>query len=185
MKAKNLALVGACQAWKETTELYRGKVAEKLGKEVENDLWYGLDKKDIEYIEITEDGKEKKRSKKNAKVAGDKACSPYSIDFDSTNINWKPSAERNLYFLRMMQAEANDMLNARGHLFLNEVYDLLGYPRTSAGQRMGWFRGGNDVDFGIYEFFKEGFEHNHDFVNGYYSACRLDFNVDGPIIDLI
>ena len=185
LRARNVALVGACQAWKESTDIYREKVAAKLGKEVESELWNGLDRKDIEYTEISEDGKEKKRSKKNAKVAGDESCSPYSIDFDSNNINWKPSAERNLHFLRMMQAEANDMLQIRGHLFLNEVYDLIGYPRTKKGQFDGWVRGNGDVDFGIYEFFKEGCEHNNDFVNGYYPSCRLNFNVNGPILDLI
>ena len=77
-----------------------------------------------------------------------------------------------------MQAQANDMLHARGHIFLNEVYDMLGIPRTEDGQLVGWIKGGNDVDFGIYNMYKEA---NRDFVNGYEPVVLLDFNVDGLI----
>lgn len=75
------------------------------------------------------------------------------------------------------------MLHARGHIFLNEVYDVLGIPRTQAGNVVGWAltsdNGDNFVDFGIFE------ARNADFVNGYEYSALLDFNVDGVIFDLI
>lgn len=43
-----------------------------------------------------------------------------------------------MMFLRRQQDYANEMLKARGHLFLNEVYDLLDIPRSKAGQVVGW-----------------------------------------------
>ena len=53
---------------------------------------------------------------------------------------------------------------------------------------MGWIydeknpKGDNFVDFGIYDITKEV---NRDFVNGYERTILLDFNVDGPIYNLI
>ena len=73
-------------------------------------------------------------------------------------------------------------------MFLNDVYDALGIPRSKAGQVVGWIydeknpNGDNFVDFGIYDLYKEG---SRDFVNGYERTIWLDFNVDGPILDLI
>lgn len=75
-------------------------------------------------------------------------------------------------------------------MFLNDVYDMLGIPRTKAGQIVGWFydpknpnhKGDDYVDFGLYDLYKEK---TRDFVNGYEEVILLDFNVDGPIINLI
>ena len=91
-------------------------------------------------------------------------------------------------FLKRQQDWANDKLKAQGHLFLNEVYDMIGIPRTAAGNVVGWIYdeecpiGDNFVDFGIYDI---NCERNRAFVNGYERSILLDFNVDGPILDLI
>ena len=42
------------------------------------------------------------------------------------------NVEIKLYYLKARQAQATDMLKARGHLFLNEVYDMLSFPRTKS-----------------------------------------------------
>ena len=182
LRKRNLAMAACYELVDQSYKSYRSRVAEKFGDEVEKELCYGLTKEDIEYTETAEDGTEKTRKKKGAVVDTGSAGSPYSVRFNEGCINWKNNAERNLYFLRMMQSEANDMLNARGHLFLNEVYDLLGFPRTKDGQLVGWIRGGNDVDFGIYTVFGK---ENNDFTNGYSPTCILDFNVDGLIYNKI
>ena len=91
-------------------------------------------------------------------------------------------------FLRRQEDWANELLKAKGHLFLNEVYDMLGIPRTKAGQVVGWIYdeknpiGDNFVDFGIYDIHRP---RNRDFVNGIERTILLDFNVDGNILDLI
>ena len=87
-------------------------------------------------------------------------------------------------FLKAQQQYANDLLKAKGRLFLNEVYDMLGLERTKAGQVVGWVynpenpTGDNFVDFGIYDMSKERVRA---FVNGYEPSILLDFNVDGDI----
>ena len=91
-------------------------------------------------------------------------------------------------FLFKQQNYANDTLKARGYLFLNEVYDMLGIPRTKAGQVVGWIYdekhpiGDNFVDFGIVDVNNE---RSRAFMNGYERSIILDFNVDGNILDLI
>jgi hypothetical protein len=79
----------------------------------------------------------------------------------------------------------------------NEVYDLLGIPRTKAGAVVGWVKGHGDdfIDFGIFDDGVEGYrgvkvcdtigEERRDFVNGYRDSILLDFNVAGVIYDLI
>ena len=91
-------------------------------------------------------------------------------------------------FLRARQNWFNDKLKADGYLFLNDVYDELGIPRTKPGQIVGWIYnennpvGDNYVDFGMYDV---NYEPARDFINGHECNILLDFNVDGPILDLI
>ena len=91
-------------------------------------------------------------------------------------------------FLKCQQRYANDLLQIRGWVTLNDVYDMLGFPRSQAGQVVGWVydkdnpQGDNYIDFGIYDLHKEGCR---DFVNGIERSIWLDFNVDGYIFDKI
>ena len=109
----------------------------------------------------------------------------YARFFDEGSPMWCKDAEMNLMFLKNQENYANDKLKAKGHLFLNEVYDMLGLPRTKSGAVVGWLYkeenpiGDNHVDFDIYN------DRNHDFVNGYERTALLDFNVDGMILDYI
>lgn len=59
-------------------------------------------------------------------------------NFDETNVNWHPSQEYNEIFLRVQAAYFNHQLQARGHIFLNEVFDSLGFDRIYEGQTLGW-----------------------------------------------
>ena len=105
--------------------------------------------------------------------------------FDDGSPCWTKNSEYNMALLKTKQQYCNDLLRIKGQLFLNDVYDTLGFPRTKAGQMVGWVYdeknpiGDNFVDFDIYN------ERNADFINGYTSSCILDFNVDGNILDYI
>lgn len=101
--------------------------------------------------------------------------------FDKCCTCWSKDPEHNKMYLLMQQNYFNDLLRTRGHLYLNEVFDTLGIPRTKFGQVAGWIYEDNDtyVDFGLRS------ESNKDFINGKTSDCLLDFNVDGIIIDRI
>ena len=114
--------------------------------------------------------------------------SDYARFFDAASPCWQNDPEYNLMFLKAQQQYANDLLRAKGRLFLNDVYDMLGIEKTKAGQVVGWVydrenpNGDNFVDFGIYDMSKERVRA---FVNGYETNILLDFNVDGNIWDLM
>jgi hypothetical protein len=102
-------------------------------------------------------------------------CSQYARVFDETSAMWDYEEVFNRLFIKQNEVYANDMLKHRGYLFLNEVYDMLGLPKTRVGQLVGWIYeeknsiGDNRVDFMIYG--------NDEII--------IDFNVDGLIIDRI
>lgn len=77
----------------------------------------------------------------------------FSVVFDSTNPNWTADSTHRKLFLRSVQNYMNNRLIKYGYVFLNEVHDALGFPRTSKGQTHGWFweEGSKTVDFIITE----------------------------------
>lgn len=191
LRKRNAAIAAAYTAVDKGFKNYRNNVVERFGKEVDKELRYGIKAKEFEETVVDKDGKEKK-VKKTVNVVNQNDYSDFARFFDNGCDNWQKDAEHNLWYLRQQQNYANEKLRSQGYLFLNEVYDMLGIPRTKAGQFVGWIYDNNDpehlekhdnhVDFGIYNLNKEV---NRDFVNGYEPTILLDFNVDGPIYDLI
>jgi len=186
LRSRNAALAAAYATVDKGFKEYRQRVVERFGGEVDRELRHNLSNKKIEVFETDDEGNEKK-VKKNAPVVNAGDYSGYARFFDEGCNGWSKNPEGNLYFLRGQQAYANDMLRARGYLFLNDVYELLGIPKTKKGQCTGWIydyknenAGDNYVDFGIYNAYREC---NRDFVNGYEPVILLDFNVDGYILD--
>ena len=187
LKKRNAALAAAYAAVDKGFKEYRSRVIDRFGEEVDKELKYNIKAKKVEE-EVTdpETGKTKK-VKNTEKVSKLDTCSPYAKFFDASSREWEKDPEYNLMFLRAQQQYANDLLRSRGHLFLNEVYDMLDIQRTKEGQIVGWVYdeehpvGDNFVDFGIYETNRS----NRNFVNGYESVILLDFNVDGNIWELM
>lgn len=187
LNKRNVALAAAYATVDKGFKEYRGRVIERFGKELDKELKYGIKAKEIEEVSVDEKGKEVS-TKSTVEVMDPNSYSPYSIIFDDGNTGWDPDPELTKYFLIQQQNWANDRLKAKGHLFLNEVYDMLGAKRTKAGAQIGWVYdeknpvGDNYVDFGIFDIYNPK---SRDFVNGYEKVIVLDFNVDGVILDLI
>ena len=187
LRKRNIALAAAYTAVDKGFKEYRGRVVERFGTELDKELRYNIKAKEFEEPVVDEKGKEKIK-KETVSVADPNLYSDYARFFDDGCLGWSKDAEYNLTFLKQQQNYANDLLKKKGHLFLNEVYDMLGIPRTRAGQVVGWIYdekhpiGDNFVDFGIYDMNREKVR---DFVNGYERVIFLDFNVDGNILDLI
>ena len=108
---------------------------------------------------------------------------PYIRYFGETSIGWCKDPELNKVFLLHQQNYANELLKSRGYLFLNEVFDMLGFPRTQVGQLCGWVYdlenpiGDNFVSFGLYD------AANHEDVVRDTNVFRLNFNVAGSILE--
>jgi hypothetical protein len=182
LKERNLALTAAYIAVDTAFKTYRERVVDRYGEETDRELRY-----DSEEVDIVDDETGKLVSTTKI-VEGDHGM--YARWFDEENTNWSapPLDEYNWIFLRGQQNWCNDMLMSRGHLFLNEAYGVLGLAHTSAGSVVGWVYdrnnevGDNYVDFGCFD---PKTNRPLEFFNGREGAILLDFNVDGPIWQLI
>lgn len=187
LKKRNVALAAAYSAVDKSFKEYRGRVIERFGKDLDRELKYNIKAKEVEETITDENGNEQTVTK-TVDVVDSNIGSPYAKFYDDGCLGWTKDPEMNLMFLRRQQDAATERLKDKGHLFLNEVYDMLGIPRTKAGQIVGWIYdekhpiGDNYVDFGIYDMYKEA---NRNFVNGIERTILLDFNVDGDILNMM
>ena len=186
LKKRNAALSAAYMTIDKSFKEYRKRVSDRFGEEIEKEIRYNIKAEEI--TKVDENGNEVTETVKIMDGTDDpNSYSDYARFFDESCAAWQNDAEYNLTFLKAQQQYANDLLKARGRLFLNEVYRMLGIDETKAGQVVGWVynpdnpTGDNFVDFGIYNMQRERVRA---FVNGYEPNILLDFNVDGVIWDL-
>ena len=188
IRKRNAALMTTVTAIGTEFEEYRGRVVERFGSELDRELKYNLKAKEVEETVVQEDGTET-TVKKTIEVVEDPfhGHDEYARCYTDGCVGWSKDAEKNLMFLRAQEKYANQLLKSRGHVFLNEIYDALGLPRSSAGAQMGWMydpaNPDRKINFGIYNIHIPA---NRDFVNGWERSIWLDFNVDKkPIYDQI
>ena len=181
LQDRNAAVTAAYVAVDKAFKSYRQRVVDRYGEDIDRELRYNG-----EEVDIVDEETGKVVSMVQA-GSGDPGMYARWFDVDNTNYNKHPFQEYNWAFLRNQQNWANDMLRARGHVFLNEVYGMLGLSHTSAGAAVGWVYdrnndvGDNYIDFGCWD----QKDNPLDFANGREGAILLDFNVDGPIWQLI
>jgi hypothetical protein len=173
---RNTALMAAYAAVQKAYVDYRNRVRAELGEDRELDFYRGIKKE----IVTNEEGEAKL-----VKVVDEAGRSPYAKCFDlGASKHWQPSAELNRFFIDCQQKWANDWLRVYGHVFLNDVYDRLGFEDTTPGAVVGWLKDGDGdgvIDFGMFD----ETNLNPNFIAGNDPTTWLDFNVDGVIYDLI
>jgi hypothetical protein len=187
LKKRNIAIAAAYTAIDQGFKKYRENVIAEYGEGVDQAMRFGLKSREIKKKD--ENGKTVKEKEYYIDDENPNShISEYARFFDAASVNFEKDPEYNMMFLRRQQDFANEMLKSRGHLFLNEVYDLLDIPRSKAGQVVGWIynkdgntQGDNYIDFGLYR----NEMGTRRFVNGLEYNILLDFNVDGIIYDLI
>lgn len=168
---RNASLTAAYATLSKGFDEYRGRVRHELGEEREANLYNGI---------VMIEGVDEKGKKTLTPMADPNHLSPYARFFDEYSIYWQKNAEHNRMFVQLQQNYLNHLLVSRGHVFLNEAYDQLGIPRSSAGQVVGWKSdGGGDcfIDFHLFDV------QNTAFINGHERSILLDFNVDGIIYE--
>ena len=186
-KKRNAALTAAYATLDGSFKDYRNRVIERFGEELDKELKYNIKAKEVEETVTNEDGTES-TVKTTVNVVDPNTISLYARVYDDGNTGWSKSPELNLAFLKTQQSYFNDLLRTRGHVFLNEVYDALGFDRTQAGQIVGWVydeknpTGDNFIDFGIYDI---NDPQKVRFINGHERSILLDFNVDGNVYELL
>lgn len=197
LRKRNVALAAAYATVDKSFKEYRNRVIERFGQEVDRELKYNIKAEKVTATEIDEETGKEKKVKKNAFVVNPSDISgyarffeKYTVDEDGNSIlnpHWEPNNEYNIMFIKAQENYANDLLRAKKRLFLNDVYEMLGLPRTKAGQIVGWVYdkdnpvGDNYVDFGMYA---DNLSYS-DFANGLDPAILLDFNVDGNVWEMM
>lgn len=172
MLKRNASLAAAYAAVDQAFKTYKKKIESKFGKDAVLDALVSNTEQEIADNALTLEA-----------VAAVDKVSPYGVIFDEDNHNWSADEDLARLHLTCQQQYANDILQSRGHIFLNEVYKMLGFPHTPAGAVTGWVKGNGDdfVDFNIFDGIFEGEDKNGRTV----TKWALDFNVDGVMYDKI
>lgn len=164
---------------------FKNRTKEAVGEEKYHEILDGV-KKEMKEV-IDENG--------NVVVAEvdtiDPVKDPYTFVWDEYTTRdsgaYTPGDDNsNLNFIKSVEATANNRLrNLNGYVFLNDVLDMLGLPKTKAGQEVGWVmqpndehQGDNYIDFGIKnidDMNKETMKFTRRYI--------LHFNCDGYILD--
>lgn len=189
LRKRNVALAAAFKAVDTSFKEYRNRLIERFGdtgKDLDRELRYGIKAKEIEETVVDENGKETTVTKTVNVVDPNVAHDIYSIVWQEGNEGWTKNPELNKFFLIQTQNQANDKLRLNGILTLNEVYEMLGAPRTKYGQLAGWVytkdcsAGDNFVDFGLFDTATPC-----DLVNCTERSVVIDFNCIGNLLDYI
>ena len=193
MTKRNASLTAAYIALDKAFEEYKGRVTDRFGDRVQQELEQNIKAVEVETKKTDENGVEE-TIKEYKDIALD-ASDPYSLLFDESVSTWEKDSMLNQVTLNQALAAANRRLRTNGHLFLNEAIDIIDYyghgsHHTPIGQVVGWIYDPNDktkhnnVDFGVTNYIP-GNDALNSFVDGDERSVMLHFNCDGPIIDKI
>lgn len=184
MQKRYLGVVAAYNGVSAAFEEYRKRVRDEYGEGLDKHFRYGTT---YEELPVYDENGKKTKEKEQVEKTETEMVMPTDDScrfFDSSNPNWDKNPTFSMMWLRGQQNILNDILHTRGHVFLNEVYDALGFPHTPQGAVLGWIDGEGDncIDFGLYDPNKENVRR---FVNGVDNVIMLEFNHDGVIWDKI
>lgn len=173
LQSRNTALMAAYASVEGAFKKYRERVVKELGIEKDTEFAHGVEEET--YTGYDEHGNGVTKAIRNAS----KDVKGVGRWFDESNRHWDKDHGYNHTFLSNQQKYCDILLKKQGHLFLNEVYDMLGMERSPEGQILGWVydSGSGYVDF--------GFNRYPEFIAGFQRSVFLDFNVDGVVLDVL
>lgn len=183
LNKRYLGAVAAYNVVSEAFKQYRERVLEEGGVGLDNHYMYGTELKKIDREVLDEKGK-KKKVKEEIEETGDIYIN-FDRLFDVRNANFDHNPDFNMSFLLGQQSIFNDMLEARGHVFVNDVYDVLGFKCTPEGAVCGWINDPkvvSQINFGLEEMTSEK---RRKFYNGEENYIPIKLNPDGVIWDKI
>ena len=187
MRKRNANLAAAYATLDAMYKTYRKNVVEAFGADIDHDMRYGIRHEKVDAVVVDEKGKEHKVKQTVDVITNPlEGISDYSRFWEEGMRGWDPDPTYRISYLKGIQQYCQDRLVADGYLFLNDVYEELGIPKTKAGQCVGWIYdkdnpiGDNYIDFGLYN---EKIGATRRFINGEEDVILLDFNVDGDILN--
>lgn len=186
LKKRSAALAAAYFTVDQSFKEYRGRVSERFGDDVEQEIRLGLKEQTItEKVMDEETGKEKK-VKKKIKVSDPNLKSDYAMYYNKQTSAYADSNyEYNLCTLRAAENYWTTALQSRKYVTLNEVLDYLGISGTKAGMVVGWYYDPNDpncetyIDLRIQEVYLDNGDGTFE------KTIVIDPNVQGSIYELM
>lgn len=172
MNRRQAGLVAAYAVLEKGFEEYRKRVIDEFGEEKDREFRSGI------VFKKNADGTTSQEAEEYIRTG----LSDYQRIFGRENQYWSENSDFNVFFLTAQQNIFNNKLQARGHVFLNEVLDALGFEHTPAGSVVGWVKnsetGDGFIDFGADKWENIVYGAHYDGQEGH---ILLEFNVDGPI----
>lgn len=200
LKGRLAAMTSAAATAQAALERYRSRVREKLGEDADYEFAYEVSAKKAK-IKHEDGTKESLVTYHLVPSSGEwMAASPYSRLWDENAIEWCANRDIQFLTLRSLENHFNQELNARGVVFLNDVYKALGLPMSKDAALVGWIKdyekpkiaklaaelgrvpGDGVISFGVFE---NESPSARAYLAGDDDRVVLDFNVDGVIYDLI
>lgn len=175
LQRRHVATMMAFTGLQEQFAAYRARVAKTIGESMEREIYNGA------HGEYEEDPNHPGEFKLQPVYDPDRPPTWLTPWFDERNDNCRQDPMRNFLFLKSVQTHAQNRLELRGYVFLNEVLHDLGIEQVPEGQSAGWLYNGdgdNVVDFG---FMSANDPHSVAFRDGRERTVRLNFNIDGDI----
>lgn len=173
---RNVALAAAYATVETAFKEYRGRVTDRFGEEVENEIRYDIKHEKVDETIVNEKGKEKV-VQKDVAIVGEGTSMPYAR-FYETDSKSKDYIEM---LLNSEERFANDCLVTQGRVFLNDVYKRLGMETSKAGQIVGWrYDKTNPTGDNVINFTRTTTQRRNK-KGELEEALIIDFNVDGNI----
>ena len=171
---------------------YRARVANEIGKEKEEQLYYGIKEKEAEVTTTNAKTGKTKTEKKTIRYFDAMNAPERSFWFDSSSVYWTEDPVHNISFLKTTLVCLNNRLQAYGYLWENDVRHALGLPETVEGHVNGWLylsdkqkESGLFDNINIHGYIDFGLPDSN---NSLRSMAQMDspnvlisLNVDGPI----
>lgn len=185
LKKRNAGLVAAYTVLDHSFRKYRGRVVADQGEQKDFEYFHGVEER--EQVRETDKGPvvETVKGLDQETIENEDPEENYRRVFNRKNKHWSDIPNQNQFVIQLVQQEANHLLRLQKHVFLNQVYDMLGFEPTAAGQIVGWVKdpeqgeGDGFIDFGVWN---DGVFKGMQWLNGDSESLLLDFNVDGPIL---
>lgn len=194
MKGRNIALASALSTMKSGWDAYRARVKDKIGDEAEELLY---NNETVEKVKVKDEKTGKMVEKEVIKKNDDdgSGLQVYEVFFGPGDNGYeKDFPEGNLNHLMLCERHFNLVLQTRGYVFLDEIFNALdiqpshiGKRRLQAAHVLGWLYKPEDksrnsyIDFGLHDQNGKLTSHAKAFSLGLEDFIKLTFNVDGDI----
>lgn len=192
LNKRYLAMTAAYGGLQKSFNDYRANVRMRFGDEIDKELLYGATN-----VTFTDPNTEEQKTLTCVDISNKEAMEcDTRVLFDETSSQfWTKDPVENRHFIELtihnMNVKLEDRARANnGHavMFLNEVRERLGLPRTPAGQYLGWIYDPNvisKIDAGVYSAAHTCNKGAINFLDGDEPNVWLNFNVDGNVLEMI